>query len=169
MKICFKCNIEKPLSEFYKHPKMFDGHLNKCKECNKIDVRKNYRKNISHYKEYERSRTHLPHRLKLRGLTGDELLICHLPKTHLAYPTIKANSGQLKKIREPLKYKARMKSGNAIRDGRLTKQSCAWCGTNKNIHAHHEDYSKPLDVIWLCASHHSAVHHGRIKIYDNHD
>ena len=47
LKKCFKCNIKKPKDDFYKHPRMADGHLNKCKECNKKDVGENYRKNIT--------------------------------------------------------------------------------------------------------------------------
>jgi hypothetical protein len=39
-KICFKCNTEKPLSDYYKHKQMGDGHLGKCKECTKKDADK---------------------------------------------------------------------------------------------------------------------------------
>lgn len=39
-KKCFKCEIVKPLSEYYKHPRMGDGHLNKCKSCTRHDTKK---------------------------------------------------------------------------------------------------------------------------------
>lgn len=61
-KECFKCNIIKSLDNFYKHPQMPDGHVNKCKDCNKKDVSENYRKNIEYYKEYEKKRMVLSHR-----------------------------------------------------------------------------------------------------------
>lgn len=52
-KKCFKCNKVKNLSEFYKHSQMADGHVNKCKECNKNDVRKDWYLKREEKREYD--------------------------------------------------------------------------------------------------------------------
>lgn len=56
MKKCFKCNKNKELKEFYKHPQMPDGHVNKCKDCNKADVRKNYAEKREEKRAYDSHR-----------------------------------------------------------------------------------------------------------------
>lgn len=57
-KKCYKCGRELPLPEFYKHPQMGDGHLNKCKECTKKDVKRDYERKSSDesWMEKERAR-----------------------------------------------------------------------------------------------------------------
>lgn len=56
------------------------------------------------------------------------------------------------------KRAARVAVGNAIQSGKLTKCPCEVCGTTHLVHAHHDDYSKALDVRWLCPKHHAAEH-----------
>lgn len=55
------------------------------------------------------------------------------------------------------KYKAHNAVNNAVRDGRIQKEPCFFCGDD-NVVGHHVDYSKPLDVIWLCQACHKLVH-----------
>ena len=56
------------------------------------------------------------------------------------------------------KVLARWKVSSAIKAGKLKRGKCTVCSSSKWIHAHHEDYSKPLEVVWLCPLHHSDVH-----------
>ena len=62
VKQCFKCRQVRPLSEFYCHPHMGDGHLNKCKFCTKLDVRLNRAKRADYYIAHDRERSGRPER-----------------------------------------------------------------------------------------------------------
>jgi hypothetical protein len=57
----------------------------------------------------------------------------------------------------PEKRRAQIAVGNALRDRRITKGSCEECGTDERVEAHHEDYSKPLNVTWLCSACHGKT------------
>ena len=59
---------------------------------------------------------------------------------------------------DPVKVSARIAVNNAVRDGRLKKRPCEACGSTTRINAHHPDYSKPLEVVWLCSICHAATH-----------
>lgn len=136
-KSCFSCLIVKPITGFYKHPAMLDGHLGKCKTCTKICVHKNRNKNIEHYRQYDIRRSKQTHRIALNKKIG--------------------NSWDEK---YPIKYRAKSAVNNARRDGRLNKaEACSSCKkTGIRIYGHHSDYSKPLDVIWLCQVCHKEWH-----------
>lgn len=58
------------------------------------------------------------------------------------------------------RHEARWKVRRAIASGRLVRLPCETCGATP-AHGHHDDYSKPLDVRWLCPKHHRE-HHARV-------
>lgn len=59
--------------------------------------------------------------------------------------------------RNHYKRRAQYALNNALRDGRAQRSLCEKCGAKAQ--AHHEDYTKALDVVWLCPKHHKARHH----------
>lgn len=59
--------------------------------------------------------------------------------------------------RNQYKRKAQTTLGNAVRDGKVQRQACERCGSLRS-QGHHEDYSKPLEVMWLCPKHHGERH-----------
>lgn len=134
-KICFKCDTLQPLDNFYKHSQMADGHLNKCKACTKRDAALNYQSNFARYQEYERKRFNTPERkAKSRKYIRNH------------------------RLQNPEKNLARSRIAYAVRSGKLQPKPCQVCGTTEKVEAHHPDYSKPLDVQWLCFTHHREAH-----------
>jgi hypothetical protein len=64
-----------------------------------------------------------------------------------------------KDLNEEQKLKANCRSylNTYLKRGLIEKQKCNICGASES-EAHHEDYSKPLVVIWLCREHHLELH-----------
>lgn len=140
MKTCFKCGQQKERSEFYAHPRMADGLLGKCKECAKRDVHLNRLDNPERLSSYERSRYQNPARKK----------------------TV-SESIKRQRQRNPQKSWCRQRTARAVKSGILKKTPCCVCGAEK-VQAHHEDYSKPLEVKWMCFKCHREVAHGQVVV-----
>jgi hypothetical protein len=134
MKTCFKCNVQKPLIEFYKHKGMADGFLNKCKSCTREDVIDNRNKNIEKYREYDRERAKNSERQQAR---------------------IEINRAW--RNEDKRRAKCHNAVARAIKSGELVRIPCVRCGDVNSL-AHHEDYDKPLEVIWFCQPCHKERH-----------
>jgi hypothetical protein len=138
MKICKRCKRELPYSEFYVHKQMADGYLSFCKECTKERVLKHRIKNIDRIKEYDRNRPNKSERSKK-----------HVVKQKLRRLTPDGRKSNL----------ARSRLRQAVRSGKIVKpDKCECCNAGGPIEAHHPDYSKPLDVRWLCVKCHGKCH-----------
>lgn len=136
-KACRDCEVTKELTDFYKHPDMVDGHMAICKKCH-IAKMILHRQTHPHVQEYDRQRAKTPERRALRRA----LVVKWREKN-------------------PEGYKAHRAVAAAIRSGILERgTACETCGTPDNLHAHHDDYAKPLEVRWLCALHHFREHAG---------
>lgn len=129
MQLCKVCLEEKPLSDFYAMKSMKSGHMSKCKECLKKEIHAARKRNIEHYREYDRNRG--------SRMSNEDL--------------------RRQRARHPEWVKAHRSVRNALRNGTLHKKPCEICGASL-VHAHHPDYSKPLEVIWLCPAHHRMIH-----------
>jgi hypothetical protein len=134
-KRCFKCNEEKALSDYYRHPQMADGHLNKCIKCTKKDVREHRVNNPERVRAYDRMRAKRPERIEASRAIWERW-----------------------RAQNPERRAAQLQLGYAVRAGKIQKLPCLICGEEK-AEAHHPDYSAPLAVVWLCSPHHHQAHH----------
>jgi hypothetical protein len=136
MKICSKCNETKHLTQFSIKTKDLSGYCPACKTC-------------------------LNKQAKLYRANNKEAII---QRAKIYYQTDKGKATMLRASRaqlitSPEKCKARSDMNNALNSGVLIKAPCVVCGSFKS-EGHHEDYTKPLDVIWLCRLHHIKLHKG---------
>lgn len=146
MKVCFKCQAAKPIDEFYKHPRMLDGHLNKCIDCTKADVAS---------------------RLEIKRLDPDwvraERARCREKTARRRAEGVKdkpnLEAAKIWQEKNPQKRSAHCIANNAKRSGLLVPPGrCEMCKRDLSLQMHHDDYSKPLIVQWLCSRCHGVVH-----------
>lgn len=154
MKVCKKCSRNKDYCDYYKHKNCADGYFNICKECKKQD-------SIVYYKKKKQDPVWLANERKRCRDKNLKNNFWQNYKTKLQNDPILKRKIILAKIkwinRNPIKRKAHLEVWNALRTGKLKKQPCLICGDLK-AHAHHHDYNKPLNVVWLCAKHHYEQH-----------
>ena len=142
LKPCKRCGTLKPLFEFYKHKGMTDGFLNFCKECKREESLNHRSNNLEKVKAYDRER-------------GNRQPVNYRQTQSYKKSHLKANEKWRRNNRE--KQKAHALVANAINKGLLEKGPCEECGF-LIVEGHHDDYSKPLEVRWLCVKHHNEHH-----------
>lgn len=153
-KKCTVCHEIRPIFEFTRDKMKTDGRRSNCKICAAILRRKSYLENIESRREYSRTRyaedkegalaRYRKYRKSEKGrayaYAATKKARSKFPEHHLA--------------REAVKYEIKM--------GRMRREPCVVCGVEQT-EAHHEDYSKRLEVIWLCSYHHRE-HHRKEKV-----
>lgn len=146
---CKLCQATSDSVEFYK------GVNCRCKECHKREVRLNRLERADQYREYEKMRYKRdPQRAEFNKawLKTEKGKASH------------ARSVQARNEREPEKRAANLLLLRAVRSGRIVKPlECSRCGEippRRQLHGHHEDYARPLEVEWVCTKCHGLEHHG---------
>jgi hypothetical protein len=147
-KTCLRCGGRKLLAEFYKHPKMADGHLNFCKECQKTTVRAYAAANPEKIRKLTREKKRRP-----EYVARAKAWIARNPERSREIKRRWAEKNYAKK-------KTEWTLSNALRDGKIVKpKHCQKCGKAGTVEGHHPDYHKPLEVEWLCTKCHGETRH----------
>lgn len=144
-KYCKTCNTYKLFSEFSPHRNGSHNLYSSCKDCHSKQVLKRYHK-LNEDPEYNKKILEEA-RLRSQEARLDPLYVRPSNKKYV----IRNNN------KNPEKLKARQAIDRGTRNGSIAKLPCVICGDIQS-EGHHEDYSKPLEVIWLCRIHHMEIH-----------
>lgn len=141
---CKGCQLHLDADAFYV------SNPGRCKECVKAMVRKNRLDKIDYYRNFDRKRYREQPKRKAaaKASTSSEARV----RAQRAYKE------RLRRL-HPEKIEARTILNNALRDGRISRgEACFFCGETHRLQAHHPDYTRPLDVFWLCQRCHGKLH-----------
>jgi len=175
-KKCTHCGIEKPFEDFGKDKKGKFGLNQKCKICCRIRKKNRSKESIEKNKKYKaewqrKNRVLLNARLRERyknNLEKSRLLGRIRTKKYRQTDKgkdLKRKYDEIYYKNNKEKIKAQNKVRNAIYRGKLIRPNiCDICKNVGNPHAHHEDYSKPFEIIWMCHKCH-LYHHQGYKFY----
>ena len=156
MKVCFKCFVEKPLSDFYVRKDSKDGRCGRCRECTLKRVSDYRSENIEKVREYDRNRPNQVQRTQQK--CERTLKLCKEDSTFKK----RVMKAKVKWIQEnPKKKAAQNAANNAVTYGKLQKKTvCEHCNLEKKLQKHHWSYEEQhwLDVIWLCTFCHGKEH-----------
>lgn len=134
-KACTKCKLVKSAADFYRNPKSKSGLYSSCRACGAVQtLRWKYASPENLKRSRERSRA-----------------------WNDAHPDKIREAHRRSFAKHPEKQAARRVLNRAIEAGTITRMPCEKCGTPK-AQGHHEDYSKPLDVRWMCQPCHGLEH-----------
>jgi hypothetical protein len=152
MKRCSKCEVEKSEDCFWRRNNRSSGVNSECKECAARRRTKRYSENKVLFRA-KRKEYYAKNREKLcasqvEGQKGN----VKYRKYQNSYLIKKKKTGDKKFIARYMLHLA-VKTGMIIRESK-----CTQCLIEGKVEGHHEDYNKPLDVIWLCTQCHRALH-----------
>lgn len=159
-KRCSVCGSEKELAEFCPDRRKSDGRASRCRECHRKITREAGRRAYRENPEKYRARNHARRSDEATRAAERESWRKWRKRTLLDPAAAEAQRRKDRERRlghERQKILARDAARAAVRNGILVRQPCEKCGERKT-HAHHEDYSRPLDVRWLCVSCHGKEH-----------
>jgi hypothetical protein len=140
---CDHCHQDKPIEDFYSYAKR------KCKQCFK-DYRIKYEATHRDIIRAKSNRMYHKHREAriLKGLYGNGAKKDQADQV---------NAEWIKNNREKRNASANLRYAVAM--GRVVKpDACEICNRRRSLQGHHRDYSKPLEVQWLCVSCHRLIH-----------
>lgn len=173
-KICTGCKIEKDFTEFGKYKKAFDGLNQKCKECckarSKLTVHspEAIEKKNKYKSEWQKKKRPILN-ARLRERYAEKIDECREQSKIRTKRYLQSEKGKEKHLETTRKYEkenpekisAQRKVRAAIKSGKLIRSlHCEICKKECKTHGHHEDYEKPLEVIWMCSICHLYHHQG---------